>query len=138
MALRRAEALKGINLTPLIDIIFQLMIFFIFTVKAEESTLTEGIKLAMAPHGKTVEKKDPREIVVEVSADGKIRIQRTVLSTNVFYAVMAKAVTEHRNDLPVIIVGDSTVQHKYVRKVMDICSSVGIWKLKFMALKQLE
>ncbi|OGV70025.1 MAG: hypothetical protein A2283_21640 [Lentisphaerae bacterium RIFOXYA12_FULL_48_11] len=136
--MKRAEPIKGINLTPLIDIIFQLMIFFIFTVKAEESTLTEGIKLAMAPNGQTVTKKDPREIVVEVSADGKIRIQRTVLSTNVFHSVMAKAVSEYRSDLPVIIVGDSTVQHKYVRKVMDICSSVGIWKLKFMALKQLE
>jgi len=123
-------------MTPLIDIIFQLMIFFIFTVKAEESVMSEGIKLAMAPHGKAVERKDPREIVVEVDARGNIRINRTILSTNQFTHIMAKAATEYKSDLPVVIVGDSKAQHKYVRKVMDICSSVGIWKLKFMALKE--
>lgn len=131
-----SEELPGVNMTAMIDIVFQLVIFFIFTVKMEEGIMSEGIMLAMAPNGKAIEKKDPREIVVEVGADGKIRINRTVLSTNTFANIMAKAVSEYHADTPIIIVADSKVQHKYVRKVMDICSSVGIWKLKFMALKE--
>jgi biopolymer transport protein ExbD len=128
--------LPGVNMTAMIDIVFQLIIFFILTVKMEEGIMSEGIMLAMAPHGKAIERKDPREIVVEVDPQGKIRINRTILSPAVFTNIMAKAVSEYKSDTPVIIVADAKVQHKYVRKVMDTCSSVGIWKLKFMALKE--
>jgi biopolymer transport protein ExbD len=131
-----SEDLPGVNMTAMIDIIFMLVIFFILTVKMEEGMMSEGIMLAMAPHGKEIMTKDPREILVEVDPQGKIRINRTVLSTNVFSHIMAKAVSEYRADTPVVIVADAKVQHKYVRKVMDICSSVGVWKLKFMALKE--
>ena len=131
-----SEDLPGVNMTAMIDIVFQLVIFFIFTVKMEEGIMSEGIDLAMAPSGKAIEKKDPREIVVEVSRDGKIRINRSVIPPPLFTNIMMKAVSEYKSDLPVIIVGDAKVQHKYVRKVMDTCSSVGIWKLKFMALKE--
>jgi len=131
-----SEDLPGVNMTAMIDIVFQLVIFFIFTVKMEEGIMNENIKLAMAPNGKAIVGKDPREIIVEVNADGRIYINRTALTTNQFYAIMAKAATEYKSDLPVVIVADSKVQHKYVRKAMDICSSVGVWKLKFMALKE--
>ncbi|MDD4872877.1 MAG: biopolymer transporter ExbD [Kiritimatiellae bacterium] len=131
-----SEDLPGVNMTAMIDIIFMLVIFFILTVKMEEGLMSEGIMLAMAPHGNEIKNKDPREILVEVDPQGKIRINRTVLSTNTFTRVIAKAVSEYRADTPVVIVADAKVQHKYVRKVMDICSSVGIWKLKFMALKE--
>ena len=131
-----SEELPGVNMTAMIDIVFQLVIFFIFTVKMEEGVMSEGINLAMAPNGQEIKAKDPREIIVEVGADGKIRINRTVLSPTTFSNVMAKAVSEYKSDLPVIIVADAKAQHKYVRKVMDTCSAVGIWKLKFMALKE--
>jgi len=130
------EELPGVNMTAMIDIVFQLVIFFIFTVKMEEGVLNENIEMAMAPNGKAITVKDPREVIVEVNSDGKIYINRKVLTTNQFYAVMAKAVTEYKQDLPVVIVADSKVQHRFVRKAMDICSSVGVWKLKFMALKE--
>jgi len=131
-----SEELPGVNMTAMIDIIFMLVIFFILTVKMEEGIMSEGIMLAMAPHGQEIMKKDPREVLVEVDPQGRIRINRTVLSTTTFSNVMAKAVSEYRVDTPVVIIADGKVQHKYVRRVMDICSSAGIWKLKFMALKE--
>jgi biopolymer transport protein ExbD len=45
-------------------------------------------------------------------------------------------VTDYGSDTPIIIAGDAKVQHKWIRKVMDACTEVGIWKLKFMALKE--
>ena len=133
-----SEDLPGVNMTAMIDIVFQLIIFFILTVKMEEATMSEGISLAMAPHGAQIIKKDPREVIVEVNAKGDILISRQVLSQQTFNNIMAKIVSENKamGPPPVTIVADSKVQHKHVRKVMDICSSVGIWKIKFMALKE--
>jgi biopolymer transport protein ExbD len=126
----------GVNMTALIDIVFQLIIFFIVTVKMEETTLDEAIKMAMAPHGKIVEHKDPRTVFVDVDSKGRISINRTVLEPATFKSIVSKAVAEYGSETPIVIVGDVKTQHRYIRRVMDACTECGIWKLKFMALKE--
>jgi biopolymer transport protein ExbD len=130
------EENPGVNMTALIDIVFQLIIFFIVTVKMEETTLDEAIKMAMSPHGKIIEHKDPRTIYVDVDSKGRISINRTVLEVGTFKAIVSKAVAEYGSETPIIIVGDVKTQHRYVRRIMDACTESGIWKLKFMALKE--
>ena len=49
---------EGINMTPMIDIVFQMIIFFVLTIDMDKKQFDDRIKLAMAPHGKPVEKKD--------------------------------------------------------------------------------
>ena len=130
------EEEPGVNMTALIDIVFQLIIFFIVTVKMEETTLDERIKMAMAPHGKIVEHKDPRTVYVDVDAKGNISINRQILPPEIFKSIIAKAAAEYGTETPIVIVGDVKAQHKYIRKAMDACTECGIWKLKFMALKE--
>jgi biopolymer transport protein ExbD len=36
---------------------------------------------------------------------------------------------------PVMIRADKRTQHKDVRKVMDLCTDVGIWRIDFAAIK---
>lgn len=135
--MRRAdEEQPGVNMTALIDIVFQLIIFFIVTVKMEETTLDERIKMCMAPHGKIVEHKDPRTVYVDVDAKGEISINRTPLSQDMFKRIIKKAVDEYGSETPIVIVGDVKAQHKYIKMAMDACTDCGIWKLKFMALKE--
>jgi biopolymer transport protein ExbD len=133
---RASEENPGVNMTALIDIVFQLIIFFIVTVKMEETTLDASIKMAMAPHGKIVEHKDPRTVYVNVDAKGEISINRQILPADLFKSIIAKAVAEYGAETPIVIVGDVKAQHKYIRKVMDACTECGIWKLKFMALRE--
>ena len=123
-------------MTALIDIVFQLIIFFIVTVKMEETTLDERIKMAMAPHGKIVEHKDPRTVYVDVDAKGGISINRTPLTQDTFKKIIKKAVDEYGSETPIVIVGDVKTQHKYIKMAMDACTDCGIWKLKFMALRE--
>jgi len=133
---RAAEENPGVNMTALIDIVFQLIIFFIVTVKMEETTLDERIKMAMAPHGKIVEHKDPRTVYVDVDAKGGISINRTPLTQDTFKKIIKKAVDEYGSETPIVIVGDVKTQHKYIKMAMDACTDCGIWKLKFMALRE--
>jgi biopolymer transport protein ExbD len=126
----------GVNMTALIDIVFQLIIFFIVTVKMEETTLDAAIKMAMAPHGKEERSKDPRTVYVNVDKNGKIFINRTLIDEGTFKNMVTKAVAEYGSETPIVIVGDVKTQHRYIRRVMDACTESGIWKLKFMALKE--
>jgi biopolymer transport protein ExbD len=132
--MRKQEDMPGVNMTAMIDIVFQLVIFFIFTVQMEKTSLNEDIQLAMAPHGKAIVAKDPREILVDVDAKGRISVMHTVLTPQQFRSIIAKAVAEYGTTTPVVIMGDAKARHEDIRRVMDICTSVGLWKVKFMAL----
>ena len=70
----------GINMTPMIDVVFQLIIFFVCTAALEQQAIDESIRLAMSPHGPAVEQKDPREVTVEVDSQGRISITRSYMN----------------------------------------------------------
>ena len=84
---KRAEE-QGMNMTPMIDVVFQLMIFFVTTADLESKAIDENLKMAMAPHGVAVEKKDPRTIFVDVDANGRISIARTYMSAPMLRVIL--------------------------------------------------
>jgi biopolymer transport protein ExbD len=126
----------GVNMTPMIDVVFQLIIFFVCTADIQNKSIDESISLAMAPHGIVTEKKDPREINIDVDSDGNIRIARTIMNENYLRGVLVKAVAEHGQTTPVVIRGDSGAKHRDIKRVMDACVSAGLWKIKFAAIKE--
>jgi len=93
--------------------------------------------MAMAPSGKPVEKKDPREVYVDVALNGDIRVLRNSLSRAELAQMLRKMVQDNRGlQIPVIIRGDERTRHEAIKKVMDACAYAGIWKIKFAALKE--
>ncbi len=138
--MRKAKAkeveLPGVNMTAMIDVVFVLIIFFIVTVKLEEQTINHKIEMIYAPHSTVPKGKDVRQITIDVDEKGRISIADGVLTPELLKDVLNNAVHNGGADTPIVILGDSRVQHKYIRKVMDAASSVGIWKIKFMVLKE--
>ena len=130
------EYLTG-NLTAMIDVVFQLIIFFVCTVSLQDAVVDTRIRLAMAPSGRPVEKKDPREVYVDVAPNGDIRVLRTPLSRSELAQMLKKMVQDNRGvPIPVIIRGDEGTRHIAIQQVMDACAYAGIWKIKFAALKE--
>ena len=125
-----------LNMTPMIDVVFQLIIFFVTTVDMENKALETKVRMAMAPHGPVEQKKDPRTIVVDVDDQGNFSIAHTKISINVLKSILRKAVGEYGQTTPVVIRGDIKTRHEYVKAVMDACASAGLWKVKFAAIKE--
>lgn len=133
---REEEYLSG-NLTAMIDVVFQLIIFFVCTVNMQDKAIDERIQLAMAPNGKEAKGKNPYEVKVDVSDKGVISIARTPLSSQMLTVILNKARADARGvDVPVLIRADGRVKHETVKKVMDACTAAKIWKIKFTALKE--
>ena len=133
---REEEYLSG-NLTAMIDVVFQLIIFFFCTVNMQDKAIDERIQLAMAPNGKEVKTKDPNEVKIDVSDKGVISIARTPLNAQLLTSILNKARADARGaDVPVLIRADGRVKHETVKKVMDACTAARIWKIKFTALKE--
>ncbi len=129
---------EGLNMdmTPMIDMVFQLMIFFLVTIKMEQDLTNPDIKLAWAPSGPAIEQKDPRTIVIEVDRRGHISIANTPMTVAYLRGILANSVRMQGYGLPVMIRGDHRAKHADIRAVMDACSSVGLWRIQFAAVKQ--
>jgi len=126
----------GVNMTPMIDVVFQLIIFFVCMVELERQAIDESIRLSMAPHGPAVEQKDPREVVIEIDDRGRISIARNYMNEAFLRNLLRNVVASHGQTTPVIIRAAGGTKHEDVRKVMDAASYAGLWKVSFAAIKE--
>jgi biopolymer transport protein ExbD len=123
-----------IDMTPMIDVVFQLIIFFIVTMKMEQD-INEDIILADSRHGPIIEEEDPRTMVIEVDKRGWISIHGAQLTRNKFRNIMVSR-RKRMGTFPVLIRGDSRAKHTDIRAVMDICTELGIWRINFAAIQE--
>jgi len=125
------------NMTPMIDVVFQLIIFFITAIDMQRRDLDLQLKLAMAPHGKPVTARNPLTIYVDVDQQGRISIGGVRMTVDYLYVVLRKAVNEFgQRNVPVVIRGDMKATHEEIRKVMDACSRAGLFSVKFAAIQE--
>ena len=136
----RKRKVKGedgaMNMTPMIDVVFQMIIFFVTTADLDRVAFDENIRLALSPHGPAIEQKDPREITIEIDRSGRVQLGRVPVSIGQLRDIMRKTVSEWGQTIPVIIRADGETRHSDVRQVMDACSAAGIWKISFAATKE--
>ena len=136
MAKRSTEEV-GVNMTPMIDIVFQLIIFFVVTIELDRQVFNQNIALAFSPHGPAIEKKNPLTVVVEVDERGTIMIGHNRLNEQTLYSMLAQAVARWRPiEVPVQIRGDKDAKHESVRRVMEACGKAGIYRVSFVAIKE--
>jgi len=124
-----------LDMTPMIDVVFQMIIFFIVTIKMDEN-VNEDIKLELAKEGPLYKDPDPTTIVVEVDRRGWISINNLALSEQQLGNIIGGRYRRLGKTFPIMIRADKNAQHKDVRKVMDICTAQGLWRIDFAAIKE--
>ena len=131
---RRSSDICELDMTPMIDVVFQMIIFFIVTIKMDEHK-NEKIVLEDAKDSPLYEGSDPRTLVIEVDKRGWLSISGAQLTK----AQLRRIIQGRYNKFgtfPVMIRADKRTLHKDVRKVMDLCTDVGIWRIDFAAIKE--
>jgi biopolymer transport protein ExbD len=126
-----------IDMTPMIDVVFQLIIFFVVTMKMSQD-VNEDIVLEDGKHGVTLtsENMPPVTLEIEVDRRGRMSIHNASLSESNLRDIMRARVNKYGNEFPVMIRADRRTQHEKVRRVMDICTAAGVWKLSFVAVSE--
>lgn len=133
-----------INLTPLIDVVFLLLIFFmISTTFSKESAL--HIELPASSDKKEQQQQNNR-LVIEISADGIYAIQgpgdiepkQLINSARETLINAIKDVSANRTDLITIIRADRRTPHESVIRAMDSARRVGHVNITFATQQTLE
>ncbi|MEI7898791.1 MAG: biopolymer transporter ExbD [bacterium] len=125
------------DMTPMIDVVFQLIIFFVVTMKMSQD-FNKEIVLEDGKHGViiTPENMPPTSLEIEVAKNGRISIHNATLSEANLRDIMKARVNKHGNTFPVLIRADRRTQHERVRRVMNICTEAGISTLSFVAIEE--
>ncbi len=125
------------DMTPMIDVVFQLIIFFVVTMKMSQDTNMEII-LEDGLNGETItqDSMPPTTLEIEVDRRGRISIHNATLNDANLRDILRSRINRHGNEFPVLIRADRRTQHEKVKRVMDICTASGIWKLSFVAVQE--
>jgi biopolymer transport protein ExbD len=119
----------NMQLAPMIDIVFLLLIFFIVTWQFTRSETELSVSVPTAQEGA-----DPQrqigEIVINILGDGAIRVDGTTLDLEQLLEKLAKIAKEYENQ-PVRIRGDGGVKYQRIVEVIDTCQKAGIWNISF-------
>lgn len=119
-----------INLTPLIDVVFLLLIFFmVSTTFNRDSELSIELPAASAE----AQERQPESIEVAIDAQGRFYVNgRQLLNTQskTLRRALAQAAGEHESP-PIIISADAKTPHQAVVQIMDAARELGFVRLTF-------
>jgi biopolymer transport protein ExbD len=126
-----------LDMTPMIDVVFQLIIFFVVTLKMT-TEVNKDIELEDGKHGVTITEKNRPSSTLEIEIDkrGMITIHNARMTQDQLDMILLNRVNKLGNQFPVLIRADFRSKHEQVKKVMDICTRRGIWKLSFVAIQE--
>jgi biopolymer transport protein ExbD len=146
-----------LNMTPMIDIVFLLIIFFMCVTEMSKLDIRAGIQLPIADQARV---KDPNRvnlIVVNVEAPREgsktplmyfknKRVNLETLRKHLHQAAEMNREMEAASDVKdgpppskveIIIRADSKVEYQYIQEIMIQCAEERIWKISLVAKQKL-
>lgn len=117
------------QLAPMIDIVFLLLIFFIVTWQFTRSETELSVSVPTAQEGADPERQSG-EIVINILTDGTIRVEGATVDLEQLLAKLAPIAAAFENQ-PVRIRGDGGVEYQRIVEVIDTCQKAGIWNISF-------
>ena len=127
----------SLDMTPMIDVVFQLIIFFVVTLKMTDDKDTT-IKLEDGSHGivLTQDELPPSQLTIDIARNGRVSLSNITLSDQMLAQKIQERKARYGTEFPCMIRADWRTKHRDVARVMGICSANGVWKLSFVAIKE--
>lgn len=133
---RKPREPVDINLAPLIDVVFILLLFFVVTTTfTRETQLKVDLPEAVSGTPPEVAVKTPLEILV--GEDGSFALNGKSLSSNDLTALMEALRIESAGDqsLPIMLSADAKAPHQAVVTAIDAASKLGFSQLRITTIE---
>lgn len=118
------ETLTELNITPLLDLAFVLLVIFIITT----TPIVNDLDLTL-PTASRREKDPPRKAnYISVESTGQIYLNKQVVEPAALQQALANLRIDDP-DLSVIIRGDGKTKYRQIRAVLDACQQANVVKV---------
>jgi biopolymer transport protein ExbD len=128
---RAVSSSVGFNMTPMIDVVFQLIIFFLLSSHLAKQETQLPLPLPTAESGRATPADDRPRLTVNVLADGTLLVANRAIAADDLFGVLAERRAAHGDDFEVRIRGDRSVPYSRVEPVMLACARAGIWNVAY-------
>ncbi len=128
----------GFNMTPMIDVVFQLIIFFLVSSHLAKQEVQLKLPLPVAGTGKTDKADNKPRLTVNVLADGTLLLAGRQVTADELRSRLAERLGDLGQDVEVRIRGDRSVAYRHVEPVMLSCAKAGIWNVTYAVYRKTE
>ena len=119
----------GVPLTPMIDVVFLLLCFFVTSQIFAQWETEIDIALPTAATG-GMPQRLPGEVIINVLADGTAVVNGQALGDAQLRAMMDRLVQLFPGQ-PVLLRGDKAAAYEHIIRVLDLCRQADIWNISF-------
>ena len=124
------EPYDDINITPMVDLTFVLLLIFIIMTTAA----VQGIQINLAQASNAPSLEEPKTKAVTVMADGTVFLDTYPVSMQELESRLSSLYAADPS-LPVVIKGDASVQYQLVIDVLDMVGKIGITQVGLVTQK---
>ncbi|MCR9118282.1 MAG: biopolymer transporter ExbD [bacterium] len=126
----------GFNMTPMIDVVFLLIIFFLVSSHLAKQEQQLKLPLPDAASGdEPLDDQTPR-ITINLLSDGQIMLAGREISREQLPARLAERLNQSGPDVEVRIRGDRSVHYENVEPILVSCAQAGVWNVTFAVFER--
>lgn len=127
--INKGSALSSLSMTPLIDIVFLLLIFFLVTTRFEEEDHELEVMLPTASEAKPLVVK-PKEIFINIDKQGVYFLANQTVDLEKMEQLLAQADVNNPSGQTVVIRADRRCEWDKVVAAINTCQRAGIHDIR--------
>jgi len=121
----------GINLTPMIDVVFQLIIFFLVSSHLVKQEAQMALPLPVADSGQETAEEAGKRVTLNVLSDGSLVLAGRHVVSDELASRLREVAVRQQGPPEIRIRADRTVPYRFVEPVLTACARAGLWDVKF-------
>ena len=123
--LKRSAAVSSLSITPLIDVVFLLLIFFLVSSRFAEEERELQLNLPSISEALPATAQ-PDELVVNIDRQGRYFIDGSFRPIEQVEQILRRAQANNPLTQAVVVRADKQTEFDYVAQALNICKKVGI------------
>ncbi len=121
---RRREPVL-VDITPLVDVVFLMLIFFMVSTSF---SVSNTLKLDLPASHATQQNRKAEQVVISIDAQGQLYVQEEPVADADLYRRILN-ISKGDPNMPVVLRADGSSQHKRVVYVLDTLRELGMGKI---------
>lgn len=124
------------NITPLIDVVFLLIIFFLVSSHFVRNEVLEEVELPVA--SEISDEESPTRLIVTITTDNQLHVAGKVVEQADVEGLILAGYAQHADNFEVHIRADRRIAFKIAEPILIAAARAGVTKVKFPVEPRIE
>jgi biopolymer transport protein ExbD len=126
-------------MTPMIDVVFNLIIFFLLSSHLARQEVQLRLDLPAAATGnRPGQTSGPRRVVLQILPNGEVTLGGRAVAAARLTTALADEQARSPGEIEVRIRADRRVPYRHVEPILRSCAGLGIWNVTFAVVRDVE